>query len=340
MRVGMYYNNKDVRVEEMPKPKIGPGELLVKVKSSGICGSDIMEWYRIKKAPIVLGHEMTGEIAELGQGVKKYKVGDRVFVSHHVPCNVCRYCRSGNHTACETLHTTNFYPGGFAEYIRVPAINVERGVFVLPKEISFDEGTFIEPLACVIRAQRTAGLLSGQTVFILGCGISGLLHLLLAQSSGIERVIMTDVNAYRRKKAEELGADAVFDPKEDTIDCLRKANENRLADLVVVCTSALPAFMQALESVERAGTIICFAPTQPGVNLPIPVNEFWRNGIKIIHSYGSSPLDTQAAIELLGKKKISVEGLITHRLKLEEIGLGFRLVVEAKESVKVIIELN
>jgi L-iditol 2-dehydrogenase len=143
----MYYKNSDVRLEEMPKPQISSRELLVKVQASGICGSDVMEWYRIKRAPLVLGHEITGEIVEVGKNVSGYKVGDRVFVSHHVPCNSCRYCLSGNHTVCSTLHTTNYYPGGFAEYIRVPAINVERGVFLLPQEVSFADGTFIEPLA-------------------------------------------------------------------------------------------------------------------------------------------------------------------------------------------------
>ena len=154
MLVGMYYNNRDVRIEEMPKPKIGQGEILLKMRASGICGSDLMEWYRIKKAPLVLGHEVTGEIAEVGEGVKDYKPGERVFVAHHVPCNTCRYCLTGNHTACQTLHTTNFYPGGFAEYIRVPQLNVDRGTFLLPKSVSFEEGTFIEPLACVLRGQR------------------------------------------------------------------------------------------------------------------------------------------------------------------------------------------
>src|ERR1035437_1873045 len=118
MRVAKYYNNNDVRLEEMPVPKIKEGEILVKVHASGICGSDVMEWYRIKKAPLVLGHEITGEIIEVAADVKNFKVGDRVFVSHHVPCNVCKYCLSGHHTACHTLHTTNYDPGGFSEYIR------------------------------------------------------------------------------------------------------------------------------------------------------------------------------------------------------------------------------
>ncbi len=338
MRVAMYYKNSDVRLEEIPLPKISSGELLVKVMASGICGSDVMEWYRIKRAPLVLGHEITGEIIEAGKEVKGYKVGDRVFVSHHVPCNTCRYCLSGNHTVCETLHTTNYFPGGFAEYIRVPSVNVERGVFLLPQEISYEEGTFIEPLACVVRGQRIAQLRLGQSVLILGAGISGLLHLLAARALGVERIIVTDINEYRLKLAKELGATSVINAKEDLTTALRKANDNRLADLVIICTSSTSAFMQALQCVDRAGTILCFAPTQPGVTLPLPVNDFWRQSIKIMHSYGNSPQDALEAIELIRARTIPVARLITHRLNLAEAGLGFKLVSEAKECIKVIIE--
>lgn len=338
MRVGMYYNNRDVRAEEMPNPKIGPGEILLKMRASGICGSDLMEWYRIKKAPLVLGHEVSGEIAELGEGVKNYKAGDRVFVAHHVPCNTCRYCLSGNHTACQTLHTTNFYPGGFAEYIRVPALNVDRGTFLLPESVSFEEGTFIEPLACVLRGQRTVNIGPGQSVLILGSGISGLLHLLLAQSMGAGRITMTDINEFRINMAKELGADAAINAKDDVIGALRKVNEGRLADLVIVCAGSSVVFSQALQAVERAGTILCFAPTAPGETMNVPVNDFWRNQIKIIHSYGSGPSDNAMALELLKAKRVSVDRLITHRLKLGQIGEGFRIMAESKDSIKVIIE--
>ncbi|MEE9593876.1 MAG: alcohol dehydrogenase catalytic domain-containing protein, partial [Candidatus Hydrothermarchaeales archaeon] len=168
MRVAMYYNNQDVRLEEMPKPTIGSGEILLKTMASGVCGSDVMEWYRVKKAPLVLGHEVTGEIVEVGEGVKGYKTGDRIFASHHVPCNKCHYCLNDHHTSCETLHTTNFVPGGFAEYIRVPKINVENGMYLLPENVSYDVGSLIEPLACVVRGQRLAGMKPGLTVLILG----------------------------------------------------------------------------------------------------------------------------------------------------------------------------
>jgi L-iditol 2-dehydrogenase len=261
MRVAMYYDNRDVRLEEMPTPQIGPGELLVKVMASGICGSDVMEWYRIKKAPLVLGHEIAGEIVKVGEGVERYQVGDRVFVSHHIPCNTCRYCLNGQHTVCETLHTTNYDPGGFAEYLRVPRLNVDRGVFLLPDEVSYEEGAFIEPLACVVRGQRVARLQPGQTVLVLGSGISGLLHLALACALGAGRIVATDINEYRLKAAQRLGAEVVIHAEEDVPARLRQANEGRLADLVIVCTGAFPAFLQALQSVDRGGTVLFFAPT-------------------------------------------------------------------------------
>lgn len=338
MRVAMYYNNRDVRVEEAPKPKPEPGELLVKVMASGICGTDVLEWYRIKKAPRVLGHEIAGEIVEIGKGVRRYRVGDRVFVSHHVPCNTCHYCLTGHHTACETLHTTNYFPGGFSEYIRIPRINVERGVFVLPEEVSYEEGTFIEPLACVIRGQRIARLQPGQSVLILGSGISGLLHLLLARASGAGRVIMTDIDKYRLKIARKLGANAAMCADEDITTKLRKINEGRPADLVIVCTGALPAFKQALRSIDRGGTVLFFASTQPGVKLPIPVDKFWRNEVTLATSYANSPGDALEAIELIRAGRVPVKKLITHRLKLKDASRGFKLVAEAKKSLKVIIE--
>ncbi len=340
MRVAMYYNNKDVRIEELSTPKIGPGELLVKVLASGICGSDVMEWYRIKKAPLVLGHEIAGEIVEKGEEVERYNIGDRVFVSHHIPCNTCRYCLNGYHTVCDTLHTTNFDPGGFAEYLRAPQLNVDRGTFLLPDEVSFEEGTFVEPLGCIIRGQRMAGLKPGQSVLILGSGISGLLHLLLARALGAGRIITTDINNYRLKAAKEFGADEVIHANEDVPTRVREANDRRLADLVIICAGVLSVFKQALKSVDRGGTVLFFAPTDPGVELPVPVNDFWRNGITLLPSYGASPLDCTQAIELIRSRRVPVSKMITHRLPLEQTALGFKLVAEAKECIKVIIEPN
>ena len=331
MKVAMYYNNKDVRVEEIPAPSIGPGELLVKVLASGICGSDVMEWYRIKKAPRVLGHEITGEIVEVGKGVKDYLVGDRVFVSHHVPCNTCHYCLNGFHTACDTLRSTNFDPGGFAEYIRVPKINVDRGLFLLPMEVSFEEGVFVEPLACVLRGQRLAGLRPGRTVFVIGSGMSGLLQIALARASGAGHIIASDIHEYRLKAAQQFGADEAIDAKEATPSLIRRKNHGKLFDLVIVCAGSLSAYKQALETVDRGGTILCFAPIEPGVKFAFPFFDFWNDGITLLPTYGGSPLDITTSIELIRSRRLPVREMITHQLPLEETGLGFKLVAEAME---------
>ncbi|MDI6826058.1 MAG: zinc-dependent dehydrogenase [Candidatus Aenigmarchaeota archaeon] len=338
MRVAMYYNNKDIRLEEMPKPKISPDELLVKVMACGICGSDVMEWYRIKKVPRVLGHEMTGEVVEVGKNVKKFKVGDRVFVSHHVPCNKCRYCSEGNHTVCETLHSTNFDPGGFSEYVRVPKINVEFGTFLLPNEISFEDGTFIEPLGCVIRGQRRANIKPNHTVLVIGSGTSGILHIQLARVIGAEKVIATDINEYRMNAAKKFGADVVINAEEDVPPRVREVNEGRLADRVIVCTAAVPAIKQSLKSVDRGGVVLFFAPTEPGIGIPLLFNEFWSNQITLTSTYAAAPADIKEAIKLICSRKLNVHDMITHRLSLAETGKGFQIVADAKESMKVIIE--
>jgi len=338
VKVAMYYNNRDVRLEEVPTPQIGPGELLVKVVASGICGSDVMEWYRIKKAPRVLGHEIAGEIVEIGKGADQYKMGDRVFVSHHVPCNNCQYCLNGFHTLCDTLRRTNFDPGGFAEYLRVPRINVDQGVFVLPDEISFEDGVFIEPLACVLRGQRIARLRPGQSVFVIGSGISGVLHIALARASGARWIIASDVDEYRFKAAKKFGADETILAKDVNPLEIREINQGRLADLVIVCAGAISAYIQALQSVDRGGTVLCFAPLEPGLNFVFPFFDFWNDGISLLSTYGGSPFDITTAIELIRAQRLPFREMITHRLPLKETGLGFQLVAEAKDSIKVIIE--
>jgi L-iditol 2-dehydrogenase len=338
MKVAMYYNNDDVRIEEMPVPTIGDTELLVKVKASGICGSDVMEWYRIKKAPKVLGHEIAGDIVAVGKNVKRYKIGDRVFISHHVPCNTCRFCKNNQQTLCHTLHSTNFYPGGFAEYLRIPEINVDRGVFVLPKGMSYEQGVFIEPLACVVRGLKTARMKPGQTVLVIGSGISGLLQIKLAKAWNAGRILATDIEEYRLQAAKKFGADVVIHAKENVPEEVKKHNEGRLADLVVLCTGALPAVQQALHSVEAGGTVLFFAPTAPGDDVPFPLFELWNKQVTIVSTYAGSPDDINTAIELIITKKVIVVDMISHSLPLSEAAKGFQLVAKAKDSMKVILE--
>ncbi|MFC2157285.1 alcohol dehydrogenase catalytic domain-containing protein [Acidobacteriota bacterium] len=338
MRVAMYYKNKDVRLEEMPVPKIGPGEILMKVTSSGLCGSDVMEWYRAKKSPLVLGHEVAGEVVEVGDGVTRLKSGDRIAAAHHVPCNTCYYCLNNHHTACDTLRSTSFDPGGFSEYLRLPAINVDRGTFIVPDNVSDDDATFHEPIGCVLRALRIASLKPGQSVLVLGGGISGLLTVLLARSQGAGRILVVEPNEYRRIAAEKFGADLAVVPSESVKQRFADLNNGRLADLVMVCTGAEAAQNLALQSVERGGAVLFFALTGPGVTIPVSINDFFsRNDVTLTTSYGAAPLDSSLALEMLTTGILSIGDMITHRLPLAQTQRGFELTEKAQESIKVII---
>jgi len=339
LKAAVYYNNRDVRVEEMPVPDIGPDEMLVRVEASGICGSDVMEWYRVKKAPLVLGHEVAGVVETVGRLVTKFRPGDRVSVAHHVPCNTCRYCLRGEFSVCDTLRTTNFDPGGFAQYIRVPAINVERGVFLLPDDLTFEDATFIEPLGCVVRGLRRAAFKAGMNLLVLGSGISGLLHIRLARALGAATVVATDLVDARLKMAEAAGADLVFNAGLDIPQKVREAL-GRGADMVAICAGSGAAIREALGSVDRGGTLLFFAPAMPGETFPMPLFDLWRDNVTLVNTYASPPVDTLTALDLIASGVVEVSEMITHRLTIDEAAHGFSLVSEAGESIKVIIEPN
>ncbi|MFH1776572.1 MAG: alcohol dehydrogenase catalytic domain-containing protein [Candidatus Omnitrophota bacterium] len=338
MRVAMYYSNKDIRVQEVPVPKISPDELLVKVTACGICGSDVMEWYRADRVPLVLGHEIAGVIVKKGRNVKKYKEGNRISAAHHLPCGDCKYCRVSQETVCETLRRTNFYPGGFSEYLRLPEINVTKGTFLLPDGVSDEEATFIEPLGCVLRGQRQAGLKPWHSLLVIGSGIAGILHIALARARKIKRIIATDVENERLKMAQRFGADFCFNAEDYTPEKLLDINSGQKADVVVIATGALPAIKQALESVDRSGTVLFFAPTDKDKTIELNVNNlFWRNEIILLSTYAANPEEHRQALKFIKEKRINVREMITHRLKLQDTQEGFRLVSEAKESLKVIV---
>ncbi|MGB9842590.1 MAG: zinc-dependent dehydrogenase [Candidatus Bathyarchaeales archaeon] len=340
MLAAVYYNNRDVRIQEMPIPEIAENEILVKVMACGICGSDVTEWYRVPKAPKVLGHEATGIIEKVGAKVTGHSIGERVFVSHHVPCGKCHYCLRGHHTACETLHTTNYFPGGFAQYIRVPSINVEHGIYKLPADMTYEEGTFIEPLACVIRGQRLAAIRKDDTLLIIGSGIAGLLHVQLAKYAGVSKIVAADINQYRLRLAAEFGAHHTIDAKDNVPQKLKELNNGRPADQVIICTGSAQAALTALECVDKGGTVLFFAVPDPTVKIPVPITAFWRNEITLKTSYGAAPHDLEEALAILAQKKLNVASMITHRFSIKQAAEGFRMMAEAAESLKIIIEPN
>lgn len=341
MKVGVYYKNSDVRVEQRPEPKPGDGDILVKVMACGLCGSDLLEWYRIKRAPLVLGHEPAGIVVETGKRVSSVRPGDRVFVTHHVPCNSCYHCLTGHETACTTFQTVNnFDPGGFSQLLRVTGRSVETGTIRLPDTVSFEQATFIEPLGTVVRALRTVGLKPAQSVLVVGSGVAGLLLIKLARATGAGTIIAADVSPYRLEKAKAFGANHVVAAESDIPAFIRKMNDNRLADVVVLTAGALPAARTALSSAERGGTILFFAVPKPGETVDVDFNPFWRDDITIKTCYGAAPLDNMQALELIRRGTVTVTDMVTHRFGIDDIGEAFMTGARPDGCVKVILEPN
>jgi len=326
MKVARWYNNRDIRIEDMPAPSPGPGEMRVKVTACGICGSDVVEWYRLPRAPLIPGHEIGGVVVETGEGVTRFRTGDRVFVAPKVPCLACDSCRNRHYPVCAGIKDR--LPGGFAEYVLVPRALVDKGAYRLPASISDDQSTFIEPLACVVRAQALAGVVSGQRVLVIGCGMSGLLHVRLAKA-GHCSVVAVDVNPFRLAAAARCGADRTL--------AAAAQMEEVTADTVFLCTSALSAVELAWKSVDKGGAVVFFAVPGPDKEVRIPINAFWTREIRILTSYYCGPPDIDTAMAHLASGSILVDDLITHRLPLAEIQKGFQLVMDADRSIKVII---
>jgi L-iditol 2-dehydrogenase len=339
MRAAHYYSNRDVRVQDVEEPRIGPGELLVRMDAVGLCGSDVLEWYRKPKAPTVLGHETVATVLRVGQGAP-FREGERVFASHHVPCLACHACLRGREAVCDTLRTTHLDPGGLAERARVPAINVRHGTLRVPASMSDEQAVFVEPLGCVVRGQRHAGIQAGDSVLVLGSGAAGLLHIQLARAVGAGPIVATDLLADRLEAAVRCGADAVAGAADDVASAVRKATGGRLADVVIACTGALPALQQALRCVEPGGRILWFAPSGPEAQLALPFNELWRNEVTLTSSYAASPADLARALALLAQGRVRAASLVTHQFPLAEVQQAFTMVAEARVGLKVVVRPN
>lgn len=334
MKVAYWYNNQDIRIEDIPTPKPGAKEMLVKVMSCGICGSDIVEWYRLPRAPLIQGHEIGAQVVSTGKSITKYKPGGRVFIAPKVPCMTCHYCRNGHYPQCAEIKER--LPGGFAEYILVPEILIKNGTYLLPDSIDYDQSTFIEPLACVVRAQRLARVKKGQTVLVIGCGMSGLLNVKLAVTKGC-RIIASDINRKKLDIALEMGAHIAINAADDISKRLVDQT-GRKADIVFLCASADAAVEQAWQCVDKGGVIVLFAVPAPDKKVVVPVNDFWMKEIAILTSYYCGPSDIIEAMKLIEWHHVAIDDLITHRLPLTEIVKGFQLVADGRESIKVIIK--
>lgn len=338
MKVARLYSFNDIRIEEMPIPKPGHHDVLIKTHACGICSGDVMPWYIEKKAPLVLGHEPAGEIVEVGKEVRSFKKGDRVFVHHHAPCLKCRFCKRGDHVQCETWRNTKIIPGGISEYILIPQTNLENDTLKLPNNMSYEEAVFIEPVACVVKAMKRAEIRKGDTVLVIGLGVMGMLNIMIAKKYGAGKIIGADMVPFRIKKAKELGADETIDVSKNKLsDALKKLTSGDMADIVIVGPNSVSAMKQGIECTAPGAKVVFFTPAKPGEKLIIDPNDLYFKDINIITSYSCGPDDTKEALKLIEQGAVNTSKLITHRFPIEKTAEAFKLTAEAKDSLKSVI---
>ena len=338
MKVAKLYSFNDVRIEDAPVPDVGPDEALVQVKASGICSGDVMPWYIEKKAPLVLGHEPAGEIVKVGRDVHKFRPGDRVFVHHHAPCMECVFCRRGDHVQCSEWRKSGIIPGGISEYVLVPGINLRNDTLLLPENVGYDDASLIEPLACVVKSFKRSGIRKGDTVLVIGIGVMGAMHILLAPAFGAEKVIGADMVDFRLKKALELGADSVIHVNNERLrEGTLSRTGGRGADIVIVGPNSIRAMDSGIQCAAPGGTVVFFTPAQPGEKLTIDPNHLYFRDINIVSSYSCGPDDTKESLEIIRNGIVTAQKLVTHRFGIEETESAYKKVAQAWDSLKVLI---
>lgn len=329
---------QDIRLEEIPIPEIGPDEALVRMKACGICGSDTMDWYVEKKAPFYPGHEPAGVIEKVGSEVSNFKVGDRVFVHHHAPCFDCKFCLKKQYSICPTWKASKIDPGGLAECFRVPAVNLRGDTLKLPDALSFEDGSLIEPTACVVKSFRKAGLKNAATILVIGLGVMGQMHILLGRHGGARKIIGADLVPYRLEKALEFGADAVINvASENLIEKVTDLTGGQMADVVIIGPGSIKAMAAGLSCVGNGGTALFFTPTPGNEFLQINPFHLYFNEINLIFSYSCGPNDTREAMELIEQGVITAEKLVTHTYTLDKAKRAIDKTIEAGESLKTLV---
>jgi L-iditol 2-dehydrogenase len=333
VKAAVYRGVAGVAVEDWPRPAIGPGEALLRLKGCGLCGSDIAKLGDpATKIPAVFGHEVVGEVTALGVGVSGYAVGDRVVVAHHVPCGACHYCRRGSESMCASFKASNLDPGGFAEYVRVPEPNVLHAMFRVPPHVGDVAASFVEPLACCVRAVRRTGIRPGDTAVVVGLGSIGCLFVQLLKHAGA-LVVGCDTLADRVALARRLGADACGSADPAGV-ATRALSDGRGADHVIVTGGGAQVLPWAADVLRDGGAVHCFAGG--GDTLPLSLDRLYRRELTITATYSSSPSDLAEAFRLIEGNAIEVESLVTHCVPLESLAKGVEL-MRRREALKVYV---
>ncbi len=337
MRVARLYRAGDIRLEEVPVPEPGPGEALVRTRVCGICTGDIMGWYLERKAPLVFGHEPSGQIVRLGEGASSFQVGDRVFVHHHAPCGSCRRCQRGDHVHCKVWRTSGLRPGGMAEYFVVPANNLAADTLKLPDGVDDEAGSLIEPAACVVKSLRRGEVRAGDWVVVIGLGVMGQMHVALAAARGA-RVIAADKVPFRLERASELGALATVNVDQRPLqDAVAELTAGELADVVIVGPGTPEAMTAGIDVAGSGGRVVLFTTTRPDQTLNVSPYRLYFDEVSLVPSYSCGPQDTRVALGLIQQGLLPPGKFITHRFTLEQIEQAMQKAADVHEALKTVV---
>jgi len=341
MKAAVVKNNSNIEIKNIENPSIGSGDILVKMRACGICGSDVEKVFGKYGQPSMrLGHEPAGTIAEVGSEISNFSVGDRVFTHHHVACysDDCHECSHGNETMCKKYYESNLEPCGLADEYIVPEWNVKHGgVIKIPDSMSFEEAAMIEPLACCIRAWNKFTHKNNDSAAILGIGPTGIMHALLAKLYGFGKIFCLDLNEFRLDFAKKIETTTINSGNTDALEQIKSETANQGVDVAIVATSSLNALKDAINFVRKGGTIVMFGVPSKGANVELDMSEVYSKGLTIINSYAASDFDTKEAIEKISNRHINVSQLITHKYNLEECQQAFVHAKSGDNAMKIII---
>ncbi|MED1437396.1 zinc-dependent dehydrogenase [Aeribacillus composti] len=326
MRVAIFHGPNELKLEEVKKPEINENEVLVKVKASAVCGTDvrIYEGKKTKgvRTPSIIGHELVGTIAEVGAKVKGFFVGERVGVIPVIPCRKCYYCLNGRENVCANRTAIGYeYDGGFAEYVRIPSSALEAGnLLKIPDHLSFEQAVIAEPLACCINGQRKANVKMGDVVVIIGGGPIGLMHVQLAKIAGAKTVILSEPIGHRREKALLAGADFAVNPEEESLQDIVLNETDGLGADVVIMAIGIPSLVNSCANLlKKGGTLNLFAGFTKGVMCEIDPNVIHYNEINVNGTSALTRADYHKSLSLIASGQINTEILITTGYTLDDI---------------------
>ena len=341
MKAAVIKSNSNIEIKNIENQSVGPGDILVKMRACGICGSDVEKVFGKYGQPSMrLGHEPAGTIMEVGSEISNFSVGDRVFTHHHVACysDDCHECNHGNETMCKKYYESNLEPCGLADEYIVPEWNVKHGgVLKIPDSMSFEDAAMIEPLACCIRAWNKFTHKNNDSIAILGIGPTGIMHALLAKIYGFEKIFCLDFNEFRLDFAKKFEAIAINSGNTNALEQIKSETANQGVDVVIVATSSLNALKDAVNFVRKGGTIVMFGVPSKGAIIDLDMSEIYSKGITIVNSYAASDFDTKEALEKISNKQINVSQLITHKYNLQECQEAFVHAKSGDNAMKIII---